>query len=48
MVADSLPALNILTPLLQDPVGLFPQCLVHNGRNNFPGFVLEHDPFLGG
>lgn len=48
MVADSLPALDILTPLLQDPVGLFPQRLVHNGRNDFPGFVLEHDPFLGG
>ena len=46
MVADALPVLHVLAAAAQNFIGPIPQLLGNDGRDDLPGLVLEHDPFL--
>ena len=46
VVADTLAVFHVLAAAAKDGVGLFPQFLGNNGRDDLAAFVLEHDPFF--
>ena len=48
MVADALAALHVLAALFQNCVGLVPQLLRDDGRDDLAALVLEHHPLLRG
>ena len=48
MVADALAALHVLAALFQDGVGLVPQLLRDDGRDDLAALILEHHPLLRG
>ena len=46
VIADALAVLHVLTAALENLVGLVPELLGNDGRDDLAGLILEHDPFL--
>ena len=46
VVADPLAVFHVLAAAAEDGVGLLPQLLGDDGRDDLAAFVLKHDPFL--
>ena len=46
VVADALTALHVLAAFFKNGVGVVPQLLGDDGRDDLASLVFEHDPFL--